>query len=162
MLTVVHDADASNENGTAVGSLLDEIVRDGARKMLAAALQAEVAAYIDAHADQLDEHGRRVVVSSGYHAGRQRTTAAGAVPAPLLDVALTMPYAPPPITMTAAITAIDLASLGENIEGPPFMGATTLMVANDAWSKLRGDTPPRAREWRTSITGRARSPRWGG
>ena len=44
MLNVVHDADASNENGTAGGSLLDEIVRDGARAMLAAALQAEVAA----------------------------------------------------------------------------------------------------------------------
>ena len=49
MLKVVHDADASNENGTSGGSLLDEIVRDGARAMLAAALQAEVAAYIDTH-----------------------------------------------------------------------------------------------------------------
>ena len=33
-----------NENGTAGGSLLDEIVHDGARAMLTAALQAEVAA----------------------------------------------------------------------------------------------------------------------
>ena len=49
MLKVVQDADASNENGAAGGSLLDEIVRDGARQMLAAALQAEVAAYVDAH-----------------------------------------------------------------------------------------------------------------
>ena len=57
MLKVVHDADASNENGAAGGSLLDEIVRDGARAMLAAALQAEVAAYIDAHADEVDENG---------------------------------------------------------------------------------------------------------
>ena len=48
MLKVVHDADASNENSAAGGSVLDEIVRDGARAMLAAALQAEVAAYIDA------------------------------------------------------------------------------------------------------------------
>jgi putative transposase len=44
MLKVVHDADASNKNDTAGGSLLDEIVRNGARAMLAAALQAEVAA----------------------------------------------------------------------------------------------------------------------
>ena len=44
MLKVVHDADASNENSAAGGSLLDEIVRDGARAMLAAALQAEAAA----------------------------------------------------------------------------------------------------------------------
>src|SRR4051794_32099783 len=55
MLKVVHDAAEPNENDTAVGrSLLDEIVRDGARQMLAAALQAEVAAYIEAHADQVD------------------------------------------------------------------------------------------------------------
>jgi hypothetical protein len=32
------------------GSLIDEIVRDGARRMLAAALEAEVAAYIAARA----------------------------------------------------------------------------------------------------------------
>ena len=54
MLTVVHDQESSNENATAGGSLLDEIVRDGARAMLAAALQAEVAAYIDAHAGEVD------------------------------------------------------------------------------------------------------------
>ncbi len=37
MLRVVHDPDTSNER--AGGSMLDEIVRDGARQMLAAALQ---------------------------------------------------------------------------------------------------------------------------
>ena len=45
MLTVVHDAEDANDN-TGGRSLLDEIVRDGARQMLAAALQAEVAAYV--------------------------------------------------------------------------------------------------------------------
>jgi transposase-like protein len=80
MLKVVHDAEASNENRAAGGSLLDEIVRDGARQMLAAALQAEVAAYIDAHADQLDEQGHRLVVRNGHHCEREVTTAAGAVP----------------------------------------------------------------------------------
>ena len=80
MLKVVHDADASNENGTAGGSLLDEIVRDGARAMLAAALQAEVAAYIDAHVGEVDENGYRLVVRNGYHGEREVLTAAGAVP----------------------------------------------------------------------------------
>jgi transposase-like protein len=47
--------------------------------MLAAALQAEVAAYIEAHADQLDEHGRRLVVRNGFHDPREVATAAGAV-----------------------------------------------------------------------------------
>ena len=62
------------------GSLLDELVRDGARQMLAAALQAEVAAYIDAHIGEVDQDGRRLVVRNGYHAAREVATAAGAVP----------------------------------------------------------------------------------
>ncbi len=78
MLKVVQDAEASNE--AAGGSLLDEIVRDGARQMLAAALQAEVAAYIEAFADELDEAGRRLVVRNGHHEPRVVTTAAGAIP----------------------------------------------------------------------------------
>jgi hypothetical protein len=42
MLTVVHDAQSANESDGAGGrSLLDEIVRDGARQMLAAALRGE-------------------------------------------------------------------------------------------------------------------------
>jgi transposase-like protein len=79
MFKVVQDAEASNEN-TASSSLLDEIVRNGARQMLATALQAEVIAYVEAFADEVDEHGRRLVVRNGYHAEREVVTAAGAVP----------------------------------------------------------------------------------
>jgi putative transposase len=80
MLTVVHDTDSSSSNeGDAGRSLLDEIVRDGARQMLAAALQAEVAAYLEQFVDQVDEHGRRLVVRNGYHRERDVLTAAGAV-----------------------------------------------------------------------------------
>jgi putative transposase len=59
--------------------LLDEIVRDGARAMLAAAL-AEVAAYIYAHVDEVDENGYRLVVRNGDHCEREVLTSAGAVP----------------------------------------------------------------------------------
>jgi putative transposase len=80
MLTVVQDAESPNENdGWGRRSLLDEIVRDGARQMLAAALKAEVTAYIDAHAREVDENGRRLVVRNGYHPEREVLTAAGAV-----------------------------------------------------------------------------------
>ncbi|WP_174567145.1 transposase, partial [Mycobacteroides abscessus] len=80
MLTVVHDADSSNDNAGGPGrSLIDEIVRDGARQMLAAALHAEVAAYVAQFADQLDEDGHRLVVRNGYHQAREVLTAAGAV-----------------------------------------------------------------------------------
>jgi putative transposase len=81
MLKVVHDGSEPNVTGGSAGSssLLDQIVRDGARQMLAAALQAEVAAYIEAHAHEVDAEGRRLVVRNGYHAEREMITAAGAV-----------------------------------------------------------------------------------
>src|SRR5947209_20593594 len=78
MLSVVNDEGEATEPG-AGGSLLDEIARDGARRMLAAALEAEVAAYIDAHRDQVDEAGHRLVVRNGHHQPRKVTTVAGAV-----------------------------------------------------------------------------------
>ena len=81
MLKVVQESTESNVDATAGGgSVLDEIVRDGARQMLAAALQAEVAAYVEQYADQVDEHGHRLVVRNGYHDPREVVTAAGAVP----------------------------------------------------------------------------------
>lgn len=55
MLSVVHVAQEANVGGGR--ALLDEIVRDGARQMLAPALKAEVAAYVEQLADQLDENG---------------------------------------------------------------------------------------------------------
>src|SRR6202158_1076529 len=79
MLTVVHDAESANEDAGASRSLLDEIVRDGAQQMLAAALHAEVAAYVDAHVGEVDENGCRLVVRNGYHDEREVLTAAGAV-----------------------------------------------------------------------------------
>jgi transposase-like protein len=47
--------------------------------MLAAALQAEVAAYVEQFADALDEDGHRLVVRNGYHQQRAVATGAGAV-----------------------------------------------------------------------------------
>jgi hypothetical protein len=61
------------------GALLDEIAREGARRMLAAALKAESDAYVDALVDQVDEDGHRLVVRNGHHDPRSVLTAAGAV-----------------------------------------------------------------------------------
>ncbi|MFF3342751.1 IS256 family transposase [Streptomyces flavidovirens] len=74
MLSVVN-ADGSTPNG----SLIDQIVREGARRMLAAALEAEVNAYIAELAGGRDGHGRRLVVRNGFHQPRKVTTAAGTV-----------------------------------------------------------------------------------
>jgi transposase-like protein len=76
VVTNVEDAPAGPAGGA---SLIDEIVREGARRMLAAALEAEVAAYIAAHAGELDERGHRLVVRNGHAVPRQVLTSAGAV-----------------------------------------------------------------------------------
>ncbi|AYN37420.1 IS256 family transposase [Streptomyces albus] len=74
MLSVVN-ADGTTE----AGSLIDDIVREGARRMLAAALEAEVNSYIAELTDQRDDNGRRLVVRNGYHQPRKVTTAAGVI-----------------------------------------------------------------------------------
>ncbi|CAM5329065.1 hypothetical protein SANTM175S_08109 [Streptomyces antimycoticus] len=82
MLSVVND-DGTAANGS---SPIDEIVRDGARRMLAAALEAEIDAYIAELADQRDDVGRRLVVRNGCHQPRKVTTAAGVVEVKALRV----------------------------------------------------------------------------
>ncbi|GAA3691559.1 IS256 family transposase [Lentzea roselyniae] len=83
MLTVVPDPASGDEgrraDASAGTSLIDEIVREGARRMLAEALRAEVDAYIAAFADERDECGHRLVVRNGYHQPREVLTSAGAV-----------------------------------------------------------------------------------
>ncbi|MFC1414990.1 IS256 family transposase [Streptacidiphilus sp. N1-12] len=74
MLSVI-----TNDGSTQSGSLIDEIVREGARRMLAAALEAEVNQYIAELAAETDEAGRRLVVRNGRHRPRTVATAAGAI-----------------------------------------------------------------------------------
>jgi putative transposase len=59
---------------------LDELVCEGARRMLAVALEEEVAAYIAAHASEVDERGHRLVRRNGHARQRMVTTGAGPVP----------------------------------------------------------------------------------
>jgi putative transposase len=75
MLSVIADDSARAELHTD----LDELAREGARRMLAAALEAEVDAYLAATAAERDEQGRRLVVRNGHARQREILTAAGAV-----------------------------------------------------------------------------------
>jgi transposase-like protein len=59
--------------------LIDGLVREGARRMLAEALQAEVEDYIARFVDERDAAGRRLVVRNGSHQPREVMTPAGAV-----------------------------------------------------------------------------------
>jgi putative transposase len=75
MLSVVTDEQARAE----LASDLDELVREGARRLLAAALEAEVDAYLGAHTEVVDEGGHRLVVRNGHAPARALITAAGQV-----------------------------------------------------------------------------------
>src|SRR6201987_2694157 len=80
MLTVVPGDGSGHDGGKdASPSLIDEIVREGARRMLAQALQAEVEAYIARFAAERGEDGRRLVVRNGHHQSREGLTSAGAI-----------------------------------------------------------------------------------
>jgi transposase-like protein len=83
MLSVVADEAARTE----LHADLDGLAREGARRMLAAALEAEVDDYLAAHAAERDEGGRRLVVRNGHARQREVLTAAGAIPvrAPRVD-----------------------------------------------------------------------------
>ena len=61
-------------------SLLDEIAREGARRMLVVALETEVAAYLEAHRDKRDGDGHALVVRNGKGRTRRITLGAGTIP----------------------------------------------------------------------------------
>src|SRR6266516_5888406 len=75
MLSVVSD----EQSRAQLACDLDELVREGAQRMLAAALEAEVDAYLATHHELTDERGHRLVRRNGHAQPRQVTTAAGQV-----------------------------------------------------------------------------------
>ncbi len=77
MFSVVHDVDTADQQPRALD--LDEVCRIAAREMLAVALEAERRAYLEGHAQLLDEGGHRLVVGNGHARRRQVMTGAGMV-----------------------------------------------------------------------------------
>ncbi|MCO6042413.1 hypothetical protein NG895_00700 [Aeoliella sp. ICT_H6.2] len=61
-------------------SPIDQIVREGARRMLQSAIDAEVDDFIARHAHRTDEQGRRLVVRNGHLPEREILTGAGRIP----------------------------------------------------------------------------------
>lgn len=66
--------------GPSTRSALEEVLREGARKLLQAAVEDEVAAYIQAHAQLRDEDGLRLVVRNGHAPERTIQTGLGDIP----------------------------------------------------------------------------------
>lgn len=58
---------------------LEDLLKEGARRLLAQAVEAEVAAYINAHSHLKDGNGRRLVVRNGHHPERSIQTGLGGI-----------------------------------------------------------------------------------
>ena len=77
MLKVLDTTTATEE--TPATPTLDDLAREGARRLLMAALQVEVAQYVDAYQEARDARGRRLVVRHGQAEARQVTCGKGTV-----------------------------------------------------------------------------------
>jgi transposase-like protein len=77
MLRVV-DKPGTREEGND-GRDLDELAREGARRMLVKALEAEVASYVEAHEQERDEQGLALVVRNGKARARKVTLGVGTI-----------------------------------------------------------------------------------
>jgi putative transposase len=75
MLSVITNEAARSE----LAMSLDELASEGARRMLAVALEVEVDAYIACFAEQVDERGHRLVRRNGHAPARTIATGAGQV-----------------------------------------------------------------------------------
>lgn len=79
MFKLIEDSGIEMSDGPDGGVGLDELCRMAAQEMLAIALETERRAYLDAHADVVDEAGHRRVVGNGHLPVRKVTTGAGMV-----------------------------------------------------------------------------------
>jgi putative transposase len=75
MLRIVETVEGRESSEGA--ATLDELALEGARRMLAAALDEEVAAYIERHQTDVDDDGHRLVVRNGRAGERKVTCGAG-------------------------------------------------------------------------------------
>jgi putative transposase len=71
---------AVGEGNEEITLALDELAREGARRMIAAALRAEADEYVERFSDELDEDGHRVVVRNGRARARKVTVGSGTIP----------------------------------------------------------------------------------
>src|SRR4051812_19249661 len=67
------------EDDNQIAISLDELAREGARRMIAAALRAEADEYVASFVEELDEHGKRLVVRNGLAKERRVTIGSGTV-----------------------------------------------------------------------------------
>jgi transposase-like protein len=77
MLRIIEET--SEGKGWGLGSSLDDLAREGTRRMLMSELDAEVGEYVERYRSERDEAGRALVVRNGKARPRKVTLGAGTV-----------------------------------------------------------------------------------
>ena len=157
---------------------LDEIAREGAKKMLIQALHAEVAEYIVRHSGTQDDHGRALVVRNGKAQPRRVTMGSGTVEvaAPRVNdrrpgVKFTSSILPPylrrspkvenllPILYLKGLSSSDFQSALEDILGPNTSGlsASYIVSLKKCWEKDFDNWKKRSAPWEGRKSNRCKS-----
>lgn len=102
--------------------VLTEVMRAGARKLIAQALDAEVAELVAAYADQRDDQGRAMVVRNGHQPEREIQTGIGPV---TVHVPKVRSRQGDPVTFRSALV-------------PPYVRKTASLEAAIPWLYLKG------------------------
>ncbi|CAI4032123.1 hypothetical protein DNFV4_02548 [Nitrospira tepida] len=79
MLPIVRTQDGAQESEQAVATALDELAREGARRMILAALEVEAEEYRQRHRDARDPRGHALVVHNGQARPRRLTVGTGTI-----------------------------------------------------------------------------------
>jgi len=141
-------------------SVLDQIIQDGARRMLQAALENEVEAFLERHSNKVDNEGRRQVVRNGFLPSRELVTGAGTLEiqqprardkSPEADdrVRFSSSILPPYLRRSKAIDELipwlylkgistgDFSEALQSLTGAPVdsVSASTIVRLKEAWTK---------------------------
>ena len=79
MMTIVRTTEGAQGSEPEVATVLDELAREGARRMILAALEVEVEAYRQQHREARDRRGHALVVRNGPGRPRRLTVGSGTV-----------------------------------------------------------------------------------
>jgi putative transposase len=101
---------------------LTELLREGARKLIAEAVQAELTEFLDGYSERRTEDGRAAVVRSGHHPERELQTGIGPV---TVKVPKVRSRDGTPVTFRSALV-------------PPYVRKTRSLEAALPWLYLKG------------------------
>jgi len=76
---VIYEENTHTSSSTGFNNVLEEILREGARKLLAQAIENEVSEYIEMNKDERDDQNKRLVIRNGHLPEREIQTGLGPI-----------------------------------------------------------------------------------